>query len=106
MRIVDKGDQESVDRIIAIGYPDNIEYLDNLLAWTCDPNWPIAGSIYKYFVELGKKEVRRVLKVASNADSNWRYSIIIQIIQSYDLDTLKDCAEALTIWAKQTGSDE
>lgn len=47
-KILDKGDQAAVDEIIAIGYPQNTEYLDELLSWTCDPNWPIAGPIYQY----------------------------------------------------------
>jgi hypothetical protein len=104
--ILDKCDQVSVNKIISLGYPSNIEYLDELLRWTCDPNWPIAASIYDFFIKLGESEVPRVLKVASEADYDWRYSIITQIISYYDKASLQLCAETLKSWSKRTGSDE
>ncbi len=106
MKILDKGDQKSVNEIIEIGYPKNNEYMDELLSWTCDPNWPIAGSIYEYFIKLGKKEVHRVLKVAEKADFDWRYSLITQVISAYDNETLKECVNCLKQWASQTGTEE
>lgn len=106
IEILDKGDQKSVNEIIEIGYPKNVEYVDQLLSWTCDPNWPIAGSIYEYFIELGKKEVRSVLKAAEKSDFDWRYSLITQLISSYDNETLKECVGSLKKWAAQTGSEE
>ena len=106
IEIEDKSDQSAVDQIIAMGYPQNLPYLDQLLEWTCDPNWPIAASIFQYFVQLGKQEVRRVLNVAHKADYDWRYTLIIQIIADYDKETLASCTEFLVSWARQTGSDE
>ncbi len=94
-KISDKHDQEVVNRIIAIGYPNNADYTDELLAWTCDPNWPIAGSIYQYFIRLGKNEVHNVLQAAEKADFDWRYSIITQIIACYDDETLNECVDSL-----------
>ncbi|MBE0359135.1 MULTISPECIES: DUF5071 domain-containing protein [Pseudoalteromonas] len=105
-KILDKGDQAAVDEIITIGYPQNTEYLDELLSWTCDPNWPIAGPIYQYFIKLGKNEVERVLVAANKADNDWRYSLIIQIISCYDDETLNECVNDLKKWASATGSDE
>lgn len=106
IKILDKSDQKSVHEIIEIGYPKNIEYIDELLSWTCDPNWPIAGSIYRYFRKLGKREVHSVLKVAEAADFDWRYSLITQVISSYDNETLNECVSSLKKWATQTGSEE
>lgn len=106
IKISDKCDQKSVNEIISIGYPKNIEYLDDLLSWTCDPNWPIARSIYDYFRRLGKVGVHHVLQVAEKADFDWRYSLITQLISLYDKEVLSECVESLKIWASQTGSNE
>lgn len=106
IKITNKGDQKAVDEIIAMGYPQNIEYMSELLCWTCDPNWPVAGSIYEYFRKLGKLEVRRVLQVAEENDVDWRYTLITQIIASYDKQTLAECVDSLKKWAFQTGSGE
>lgn len=104
--ISDKSDQKSVNEIIEIGYPKNNVYMDELLSWTCDPNWPIAGSIYDYFIKLGKREVHRVLKLAEKADVDWRYFLITQLISSYDNEALIECVDSLKKWASQTGSEE
>lgn len=106
IKISGKSDQEAVDKIIAIGYPKNIKYIGKLLSWTADPNWPIACSIYQYFITLGKQEVSSVLLMAEKADYDWRYSVITQIISSYEDDVLAECIENLKIWASQTGSEE
>jgi hypothetical protein len=106
IKISDKCDQTAVDEIIALGYPQNIKYMDELLSWTCDPNWPIAGSIYQYFIKLGEKEVHRIIEEANKPDYDWRYTLIIQIIASYDVKTLNKCIKSLTLWATQTGSEE
>nr|WP_086939174.1 DUF5071 domain-containing protein [Thaumasiovibrio occultus] len=105
MSISNKCDDRAVEDIIAQGYPANSNRLDELLEWTCDPNWPIAGKIYDYFIALGQKEVQRVLHVASKADMDWRYSLITQIIAHYDDNTLKSCTAHLQQWAKLTSSE-
>lgn len=104
--IRDKCDQDSVDSIINQGYPVNSEALDELLSWTCDPNWPIAASIYGYFVRLGEKEVQRVLSLADRADESWRYSLITNLIAQYSDAIVEMCTDHLQRWAKQPGSDE
>ena len=106
IKIQDKSDYKAVDAIIALGYPNNIDYMEELLSWTCDPNWPIAGAIYQYFNELGKREAARVIKVAQKADYDWRHSIITQILAGYDDETLRGCVDSLKLWATQTGSEE
>ncbi|BCE02090.1 DUF5071 domain-containing protein [Marinicellulosiphila megalodicopiae] len=106
IKISDKCDQEAVNKIIAMGYPENLEYMTELLTWTCDSNWPIAGSIYEYFKKLGKLELSTVLDVAEQADYDWRCSLITYLIASYDDDTLKECVESLKKWASQVGSEE
>lgn len=106
VKISDKCDQDAVDKIIAMGYPENSQYINELLSWTCDPNWPVAASIYRYFRELGKLEVHNVLKTAEQADYDWRYTLIIQIISSYDDEALSECVDHLVKWSSQTGSEE
>lgn len=64
--IKDKFDTESVEKIIAVGYPENSEFLDDMLEWTADPNWPVSLPIFKYFIRLRKDGVGRVLKLAAS----------------------------------------
>ncbi|MFK7161193.1 DUF5071 domain-containing protein [Marinospirillum sp. MEB164] len=106
IEIQDKSDQQAVDAILALGYPENKPYIETLLAWTCDPNWPIAGSIYAYLSQLGKQEVASVLRLADQVDHDWRYSLITQLIAGYDDETLAECVTSLKRWAAQTGSQE
>lgn len=106
IEISNKSDLEAVNEIIAIGYPENEKYMIDMLSWTCDPNWPIAGPIYEYFRKLGKLAVHNVLQVAENADYDWRYTLITQVISSYDDEALGECVESLKEWASQTGSNE
>jgi hypothetical protein len=106
--IKSKHDKESVDSIISIGYPENIEHLDELLSWTADPNWPIAGDIYDYFVSLGKSEVSRVLNFAGKdtTDLWWRYNLIMHIISAYNDETITECIDWLKTCARQSGTEE
>lgn len=106
LKIVDKFDQNAVNEITNMGYPDSIKYMGELLSWTCDPNWPIADSIYKYLISLGRLGVTSVLNTAEEADYDWRYSLITQVIASYNDETLIDCVEHLRKWATQPGTNE
>ncbi len=103
-----KHDNESVEKIISIGYPENKEYLDELLSWTADPNWPIAGNIYDYFVALGENEVSRVLNLAGKdtTDFWWKYNLITQVISAYDDETVTACVNWLKFCAGQPGTEE
>ena len=99
--IRDKSDYEAVEQIISIGYPQNNEYMQELLAWSEDPNWPIAGTIYEYFRELGDREADTVFYVASHTDQDSCYTYITQIIACYGDETLKRHVFQLRLWAKQ-----
>jgi hypothetical protein len=105
--INNKSDDESVDKINSMGYPDNEEYLNELLIWTADPNWPNAGTIYIYFISLGKRVVTRVLNLADKhtTDLWWKYTLLVQIISFYDDETLSICIDWLKSWAKSPGAE-
>lgn len=105
-KITDKADYAAVDDIIALGYPKNSRYLDHLLEWTADPNWPIAEAIYRYFIELGVLEQPRVIKLAQQVDVDWRYALIVQLIAQYDDKAIQPCVASLVGWAKEMGSEE
>ena len=106
LQISSKSDLASVNKIIALGYPENQTCLDHLLSWTCDPNWPVAAPIYQYFLALGKAEVQRVLALANRCDQDWRYSLITALIAHYDDEVLAECVESLRHWASETGAKE
>lgn len=105
--IKDKYDIESVEKIINMGYPNNESYLDELLSWACDPNWPVAAKIYDYFIKLGKNGVEKVKSVLLlKYDYPCNYSLITQIIDRYPPDVLEECTTVLKLMANQAASDE
>lgn len=106
LKIKDKSDYDSVEKIINLGYPGNREYLVELLSWAEDPNWPIAGTIYEFFRKLGLHGVETVLGYARQTDADTRYNLIVQIISAYPPETLTACTDDLVRWAKQTGGEE
>ena len=108
MIIQNKTDMDGVDKIISIGYPDNIAYLDELLEWTADPNWPVAGKIYDYIASLGTNEVQRVLNLAAKETTDlwWKYTLIVQIISQYDDATIDKCLDFLKSCARNPGTEE
>ncbi|WP_307118665.1 Mov34/MPN/PAD-1 family protein [Sphingomonas kyeonggiensis] len=59
-----KSDVEMVPLLAEAGYPAVAPYLDDLLGWTHDPNWPIAGPMAEWLATLGApmlEPLRRVL---------------------------------------------
>ena len=107
MKIKDKSDFATVAQIIALGYPQNEQYLDELLLWVCEPNDPIAQEIYQYFISLGVQEVQRVINAAQNADDLWgRYSIITNIMSAYGDDAINKCTDVLRKYANVAGTEE
>ena len=106
--IKDKSDIESVKAIISIGYPENQKYLEELLDWTADPNWPIASEICQYFVSLGKNEALRVISFAmrETTDLWWKSNLITCLIAYYDDQAIKECIPWLVIVAGQACSEE
>lgn len=46
--IRDKFDEKNAKIIIALGYPENRDYLSHLLSWLKDMNWPVAKIIQPY----------------------------------------------------------
>ncbi len=106
LTIADKSDSKTVQTIIAMGYPQNRDYLPQLLDWTADPNWPIAGAIYDYFRQLDEAAAALVFKTAQAVDHDWRYSLLTQIITRYPKPLLEKHTDYLRTWARQPGSEE
>jgi len=46
--IKDKFDTDGAEHLVLIGYPENKEYLTDLIAWSCFPNDPVAWILYPY----------------------------------------------------------
>ncbi|MEN7547007.1 DUF5071 domain-containing protein [Rapidithrix thailandica] len=105
MKIVDKHDTETVEKIIAIGYPENKEYLEELLSWTADPNWPVAMVIYEYLIELGDEIAIHIINLAHQVDNDWKSWLLSLLIHRYDANKLEQVRSWLKIWASSPGSE-
>ncbi len=106
LEIKDKHDFDSVERIIALGHPENKGYLDEMLSWSIDRNWPIASRIHQYFVDLGVREVERVKNFLLNIDLDARYDLLLELVGKYDLSVLEYLKKDLIYWANSPGSRE
>ncbi|WP_166839224.1 hypothetical protein [Rheinheimera pleomorphica] len=50
--IKDKFDTDAAEHLVIIGYPDNKEYLPDLVFWSCFPNDPVCWITYPYINSL------------------------------------------------------
>lgn len=55
--IKDKFDTESAKRIVDMGYPNNKEYLHDIIFWSCFPNDPVCHITYPFLSSLSDEEL-------------------------------------------------
>ncbi len=65
---------------IKIGYPKNSLYINDLLMWLKDMNWPGAEEIFDYLAQMPKKDMMKYFENAlknaiSSKDEDWVYSL-------------------------------
>ncbi|WP_444944497.1 hypothetical protein ACJJIK_06155 [Microbulbifer sp. ZKSA006] len=51
-KIKDKFDTGSAEHIVIIGYPENADFLPELISWSCFPNDPVCWVTYPYISSL------------------------------------------------------
>ena len=102
----DKFDVGSVRAIARAGYPAIAPILDDLLDWTADGNWPVAGPLADYLITVGEPLVAPVSRVLRGNDGSQKHSCIRLIVSRLPLETLGKVAEDLHRLAEHPSEDD
>ncbi|MBN9216763.1 MAG: DUF5071 domain-containing protein [Mesorhizobium sp.] len=84
--------KHDLDAIIAIqeaGYPAIAPILDELMEWTADGNWPVAGPLARFLSTLGEPVVDPILRVLRGDDPTFKYSCLVGIVSALPIETLR-----------------
>jgi len=76
----DKYDLSSVRELGSKSDDDLEPYIEELLNWVQDLNWPVALPICKRLSEYRKDLNKPLLKVLNSNDAIWKYNVITQIV--------------------------
>lgn len=112
-----KTDDAVVPLLAEAGYPAVAPYLDTLLGWTYDPNWPIAAPMAEWLSTLGApmiEPLRRVLQgedgdakvnclwgVARHLDPSLRFQLIDDLRALAERPSDDDCVERADACARE-----
>lgn len=91
----DKHDLAAVSAVEKAAYPAVAPILDDLLAWTADGNWPVAGPLARFLSSLGDPIVEPVMHVLAGNDSTWKYFCLDLIVRHLPADSIGRLHEAL-----------
>jgi hypothetical protein len=75
-----------------LGFERLKKHLPKFLEFLQDMNWPAAGGARNMLIKSGKliiPEIKRVFKEVAN-DGTWHYWIILEIIQNWEIDLIKE----------------
>jgi hypothetical protein len=100
-----KDDRPRVERLVELGYPRNREALPHLAVWLQDANWPVAGPIASYFVELGWAVVPVVRKALASGDVSWAYWMLDLVVSGFDSDIVAELRDDIEPWTRSEDDD-
>nr|WP_294095899.1 Mov34/MPN/PAD-1 family protein [Sphingomonas sp.] len=75
----DKCDEEMVPLLAEAGYPAVAPYLDDLIVWTFDPNWPIAMPMAEWLSTLGTSIVGPLQRVLRGTDGDGKVNCLSSV---------------------------
>ncbi|MEM1354850.1 MAG: DUF5071 domain-containing protein [Planctomycetota bacterium] len=76
-----KSDFESVNNLLALGYPEIAPLLPDLLEWLQDGNWPISNIISEFLTTIPEHTAPLIWNVLRGDDYVWKYWCISQLIR-------------------------
>lgn len=79
----DKCDEDLVPMIAKAGYPTIAPILDDLLAWTADPNWPIAVPLIDYLATLGEPMVEPLRRIFRGDNDDHKFVCLRGIVREF-----------------------
>lgn len=99
----DKCDEEMVPLLAEAGYPAVAPYLDRLLGWVFDPNWPIAVPMAEWLSTLGAPMIEPLRRVLQGKDGDAKVNCLWGVARHLDpalrsqlIDDLRALAERPT----------
>lgn len=75
-----KTDFEACANLAAANDEQIMPFIDSLLEWLQDMNWPIAPLVQKRLSKLGTELVMPVRKVLNGSDNVWKYWLISTLL--------------------------
>ena len=76
----DKMDIDAVAHLESLSNEEIKPYLDILLSWLQDLNWPVAISIAERLSRCGEEIVEPIKKVLATNDSIWKYWVLSEVV--------------------------
>lgn len=77
---VDKYDTENAERLVALGFPAVGPVLSEILQWTQDNNWPVAGVFAPFLACIGVPLAPHIKPILRQNDEGWKYSVLVAIV--------------------------
>ncbi|PCJ51354.1 MAG: hypothetical protein COA79_26485 [Planctomycetota bacterium] len=77
---VDKFDEVSAHKAVAIGYKNLFPVLEDILEWAQDYNWPVADILNPLYFEADEDLNPYLLNIFSTKDYQWQYWIMVKIL--------------------------
>ncbi|MES0101657.1 DUF5071 domain-containing protein [Mesorhizobium sp. M0019] len=101
-----KYDLDAIPAIVEAGYPAIAPILGDLLDWTADSNWPIAGPLADFLVTLGTPLIDPISRVLRRADGTQKWHCIALIVQRLPKEVLGGLEEDLRQLADRPSDDD
>jgi hypothetical protein len=76
----DKFDLDAVAQLEAAGFPAIAPFLDDLVAWIADGNWPVAGPVAALLVSAGDAAVPALRGVLQRRDAIHQYFALLLVV--------------------------
>ncbi|WP_152618448.1 DUF5071 domain-containing protein [Leisingera sp. ANG-Vp] len=78
---------QAVERALNHGSPPDGETISELLEWTQDENWPVAGPVTKLLSSFGRGVAPALIEVLGGDDSTWKHALLRGLVLQLEPDT-------------------
>lgn len=102
----DKFDVAAVRALEDAGYPAIAPILDELLAWTADSNWPVAGPLADFLITLGDPVVAPLARIMRGTDGSQKEHTIRLVVNRLPLEVLAKLEPELRQLAQHPSVDD
>lgn len=108
MRLVpeSKFDLEACSNLEKASDTQILPYLNEILEWTEDYNWPVAPPIYRRLSKMGLDLVGPLQSILKSNDICWKYFIIFFLLQDLKKEVLNSLKTELIRIAQSPDEDE
>ncbi|MHC2364147.1 DUF5071 domain-containing protein [Rhizobium leguminosarum] len=76
----DKSDLDAVAQLAAAGLPAIAPFLDDLVAWVADGNWPVARPVADLLVSTGRGAISALRPVLRGNDAIHQYFVLTLVV--------------------------